>query len=508
MKKYIYITGALILVIVVGVVVTRGSSARAKEEVIIVKSGTVKEEVTETGKVMAANAVELGFERSGKVLISKKNVGDTVQPNDIIAQLDTTEVTTNVAEAKATLQLEQAKLTELQVIPQSGAQVALASSTVEYESARLNLIKTLQAAYVSAEDGIHNKVDEFFIEPRSSQPSIKFKTAHYQQEIIESGRVEVEERLEALTFVMPTLSVNKNIVAESARIKTDLAEIKLFLDTTALALNSAEVSTGYSIAMLNEWKAHLVEARASIDEAINLVMAAELKYTNAEAALLVAEKRVTDEAKGTQAQQIRAQRARVAQAEAQLANANAQLAKSYIRSPISGIVTKQQARVGEIVTANTPLVSVISDAQFEIEIMVPEQDLSKVKVGQVADVVLDAYGPGVTLEALVVRIDAIETVVDDESLYKTILQLSTSDEIIRPGLTAHVTIRGEVRENVLSVPERAVITRNSEEMVMIKLGQRDAQEVTVKTGLRGSNGFIEIISGLQEGDQVVVSLPK
>ena len=58
------------------------------------------------------------------------------------------------------------------------------------------------------------------------------------------------------------------------------------------------------------------------------------------------------------------------------------------------------------------------------------------------------------------------------------------------------------RENVLIIPQRAVIEKNGKKIVRIPSG-KNYQEIEVQTGLRGSEGEIEIISGLREGDKVI-----
>ena len=72
-------------------------------------------------------------------------------------------------------------------------------------------------------------------------------------------------------------------------------------------------------------------------------------------------------------------------------------------------------------------------------------------------------------------------------------------------MTANINILTAYREDVVSVPQRAIITKNGDKIVRI-LEEEKIKEVKVKVGLRGSDGNTEIISGVNEGDKVIVFL--
>jgi multidrug efflux pump subunit AcrA (membrane-fusion protein) len=88
--------------------------------------------------------------------------------------------------------------------------------------------------------------------------------------------------------------------------------------------------------------------------------------------------------------------------------------------------------------------------------------------------------------------------------YRTVLLFSTIDPRIKSGMTANLTIHGDSREGVLAVPQRAVISHDGQNIVE-KVIDGKTVDTPVETGLRGSEGTIEILSGLNEGDQVVAS---
>jgi macrolide-specific efflux system membrane fusion protein len=76
------------------------------------------------------------------------------------------------------------------------------------------------------------------------------------------------------------------------------------------------------------------------------------------------------------------------------------------------------------------------------------------------------------------------------------------DERVKPGMTANAEILTDKREGVLYVPQRSVVTRNGQKYAQIYRNGK-IEEKIVQTGLRGSDGNIEIISGLNEGDKIL-----
>ena len=131
-------------------------------------------------------------------------------------------------------------------------------------------------------------------------------------------------------------------------------------------------------------------------------------------------------------------------------NIKAQISKTIISSPIRGIVTKQDAKAGEIVNASSPVVSVISDASFQVEANLPEADVSKVKINDSAKLTLDAYGSDTAFAAKVISIDPAETIIEGVSTYKITFEFDKEDERIRSGLTANIDILTKKKEGVLA----------------------------------------------------------
>ena len=255
---------------------------------------------------------------------------------------------------------------------------------------------------------------------------------------------------------------------------------------------------------INGWVADIAAARTELDTAVAALTTAQTSRASAVSALDTDKKTLALQEAGSTSQDIEAQKAQVASAGAELASARAQLRKTLVTAPFDGVVTKMDATVGETVSPGVSAISMISSGIFQIECFVPEINVALVKSGDTADVTLDAYGETL-FKARVASIDLAETVRDGVSTYRAILQFTDRDERIRSGMTANVRILTEKKENVISIPRRIVVERDGKKYVSVQTGEDEIVEKEVTTGSVSSSGAIEILTGLNEGDIVVLS---
>lgn len=513
--KFIKTNKITLFFIAVGVILI-GIYAAGKEtpspyETTSVKRGDVIQEVSVTGRVSGESEVDLAFESGGRVAKEPRPVGARVKKGDVLVQLDTTELTTLLAQATANRNYEVAKLAELKQGARSEDILVSRSKVESAQGALLDaqhaVFDKLHAAYTTSDDVIHNVVDQFFRNPRTSYPELTFALNDSKLEIeLESERPALEGILKSWASDVDEWESTADTTAAIAASEQNLATIKAFLEKLALAVNSLVAGTSPTQATLDSWKLAVSSARTNINTTITGSLAASEKYRAAERALLVAREELALKQAGPTAEAVSAQEARIAAVEATLENYDAQIAKMTLRAPIGGVVTTQEAKLGETVAAQAPIVSLMSEGSFKIEANIPEVDVAKVKVGDEAKVTLDAYGSDAIFLAEVTMIDPAETIVEGVSTYKVTLRFSEKDQRIRSGMTANIDIGTAKKEDVLVVPARAVTGKNGIKTVRVLTVVDNKEVVTereVTTGLRGSDGNIEITSGLGEGERVV-----
>jgi len=173
----------------------------------------------------------------------------------------------------------------------------------------------------------------------------------------------------------------------------------------------------------------------------------------------------------------------------------AQLKNSEIRSPTDGLLTAIKTIDGELVNDRTELFTISSHKNY-VRGEVDEEDVGEVKVGMEA--VLQVYA--FRTRQFTAKVSAIQPAADPETQrYTIVLDLENPPENLMAGMTGEMNIITGTHKNVPLVPTRALIV---DQALIVKNGVVRAR--TVKVGYKTLD-FSEIISGLSEGDRVVLS---
>ncbi|HPN96584.1 MAG TPA: efflux RND transporter periplasmic adaptor subunit [Candidatus Moranbacteria bacterium] len=210
-----------------------------------------------------------------------------------------------------------------------------------------------------------------------------------------------------------------------------------------------------------------------------------------------------------------AQRAVIRKAEAAVTQIYAQFADTVLYSPMDGIIIRRNGEVGETITANsaasnTPVVTVAQEGDLDVKADVPESDIVKIALGQKADITLDAFTSQDVFEGEVIDIEPASTIIQDVVYYKVKFKILNYDQRIKNGMSADLDIKTNSKNNVVSVPERAIKEENGKKYVEILKDAKTntIEKVYVTTGLRGNDGMMEIASGLTGGEKVVTLTKK
>lgn len=174
-------------------------------------------------------------------------------------------------------------------------------------------------------------------------------------------------------------------------------------------------------------------------------------------------------------------------------------------SPIDGEVIVAKTQPGQTVTTGEAVV-VLSD-RLITRAQVDETDIGKVKLGQAAFIIIDAY-PEIKINAKVDHIYYESRTVNNVTIYDCDLIPETIPEFFRSGMNATVDFVEQRKENVLLVPAEAIIKENGETFVLVKQeGNGAIIRRSVKTGISDDKNT-EIISGIDAKDIVVIKSRK
>ena len=180
--------------------------------------------------------------------------------------------------------------------------------------------------------------------------------------------------------------------------------------------------------------------------------------------------------------------------------ARVQLDKTRIVAPFAGIVGLRRVSAGEYITAGQALVNLEAIDPIKADFRVPERFLPAIRVGQSIRIKVDAF-PDETFEGRVYAIDPRLDVAGRSLLVRAVVP--NSDQRLRPGLFARVTVLLQLKEDALSVPEQAIVPQGDDQFVF-KIVDGKARMTKVVTGTR-RDGRVEIVEGLSAGDEVVTA---
>ncbi len=184
-----------------------------------------------------------------------------------------------------------------------------------------------------------------------------------------------------------------------------------------------------------------------------------------------------------------------------------QIEENQIKAPIVGQVTKINYEIGEQISGLGPVISLLTENNFEIEVYVAESDISKLEINNEALITFDALDDDYQLLGRVYFIEPAATSISDVIYYKVKIELDLNDSdfsLIKSGMTANVDIITNFKKQVFTLPLRAVLSRDNGDRYVRVLEGKNLKEVSVQVGLSGDQGLVEVISNeLQEGDLIV-----
>jgi RND family efflux transporter MFP subunit len=249
-------------------------------------------------------------------------------------------------------------------------------------------------------------------------------------------------------------------------------------------------------ALVRQARAVLEEARLTNERSGKLweqSLIARAQVDAAAAALQVAEGRYQDAV-----EEVRNRQAVLAQRRSELELARQQLADTNLVSPIDGAVGQRQASVGEYLAPGAPVATLVRLHPLRLRVAVPEREAAAVQVGQAVKVTVE--GEAAEHGGRVAR---LSPAIQEQNRTLTIeAEIPNERGLLRPGSFARASIVTQAAQPTVMVPASAIVTfAGIEKVLSVKDGK--SVERRVRTGRR-DGGLVEIVSGLNAGDPVVV----
>ena len=415
-------------------------------QVVAVARGNLTATISPTGEVYAPRQTELSFDVN-KIELTELNVaaGQQVKAGDVLARIDPTTLERAVTQAQANLTVAQSELEKVQNpytdLDLAGAQRAVTQAQVNLENAQKNLI------LVQTDSDNAQRIRDLEYEANWYEANYGESLTKYEQ-----GRI-TKERLD--------LDWNGLVTAK---------------ENLERALLSREIDLANAQDQVAQAEYNLQKAQESL---------AEIQA-------------------GPDPKDVEVAQAKVTSAQAALEDAQDALEAATMVAPFDGTVISTGAEVGDLVSSTTIVATLADLSNLRVRAFVDETDISQVEVGQEVEITFDAF-PGRKFQGQVLEVPLQGNLVQNVLTYEVPVSLEGPEGVpLKTGMTANLKIVVGQRENVLLVPALAVQQGEEGNVVMVQDSpQGSTVQTPVEVGL--SDGlYVEVLRGLNEGDQVVI----
>jgi HlyD family secretion protein len=460
---------------------------------VAVSRGTITQTVSGSGTVTADRTIDLGFDVTGTVREVLVQAGDTVVEGQTLALLDSRDLDAALASANAGLASARATLTQKQTGSATAQEIASARAAVEsatkaYEDLAAGpspaelasaqaAVAGAQAAYTAAQT--ESEVGSSTLRSLKAtleQARIALQSAQAAYDRI-AWRSDVGASSEAAELQDATISYEKALADYNAQLVTNGPDAESAIATARANLLSAQTN----LADLTPTEADIASAKASLESAKATLAGLTSAASDTEVAIA---------------------QAGVDSAEQAVKQAQVNLEQAALRAPFGGVISDVAMVPGS--SAGDAAMTVIDQDPLHVELTLSENDVVKAEVGQMVKLTSDALSDWNAV-GTVRYVGPNGTESNGVVTYLVRVDLPGGNSRIRVGMTLNVDIVTAERQNVLIVPNAAILPQGDGYIVQVIGADGMTQNQPIETGI--SDGTqTEITSGVVEG-QKVISLP-
>jgi HlyD family secretion protein len=444
----------------------QSQSSEPEFETYAVERQAILSTVSATGSIEPEDQVSLVFRAAGPIARVLVDTGEAVQEGQLLAELDTTDLTLALANSKVAEEIAQAQLAKL-LVPPDPDDVAAAQAAVEVAQTAVAsaeaALSSAQATYLDLLEG-PNATQQTINEAQLRQAEIALKQAQQAYNKIKD-QPDVGLRPEAAQLEQATVSFE---VAKAQAAKTE------------------EPAT-----------------QAQLSQALNGIAQAESALRNAQAQVVNAQNNLDALLEGPEDEDITIARAQVKQAQLNQLQAENSLNNARIVAPFGGVISELNAKEGEIASAALPAVVLTNLDQFKMKVLVDEIDVRQVEVGQPVRLTIDAL-PGTEVTGEITEIAPTPTNASGTVAYVVTIVPDPVDAPLRVGMSATASITTAEVNDAIVVPNRFIqLDRESGDASVYKLVDGKPVRQQVELGLRNERAS-QILAGVAEGDEIAL----
>jgi len=467
-----------------------------------VSRGEVQQSIITPGQLVNYQTIDIPAGTTTLVEAVNVRPGDAVQAGDILVQLGGQErIEANLAAAEiATLEAQEivddifanAALHQAEAMQTiSSAQQTLNALAVDVP---LQQTEALQAI-AEAQDAVASA--EYHLNSLGATASEANLTAAQSQVTITTQTLERAKKTYDPYRDKPDNNLNKAYYG-AAWAAAQQAHDTAVRQLNALTGSPSDLILAQKEAELAVAQAQLAQAQATYDALAAGIPPAELAL--AEAQLAQAQTAYEALEEGIDPDELALAQANLGMAQLDLSLAEANLDALTITAPFDGVVLSVSVQVGEMVSQGSHVLQMADPQALEVLVSVVEEDYPLVAVGQPVELYFDA-APELEVAGQVERI-VPKRIEGSLPQYQVYISMDDVPDMVVDGMTADAAIILAQSGEVLRLP-RALVQANSDSTATVRVWMHDhTEERSLTVGLRGDT-FIEILSGLKEGEQVV-----
>lgn len=498
-KKLVRRAISLTIVLIVGVVLISKNNVAAPTVVpqkpvvnlITAAEFAGKQELSLIGTARAFTEAQITSERSGRVTSVNTSLGHVVQAGQVIASLE------NASERAAVLQAE--GVYDAAVASAAQSEVGVDQAETNLTAAKNAAVSAFQSSYNTTNNVVLNSIDDFFSSADTKIPGLRIdgrgKTAELNAE-----RVAFQSILSVWQDKSNTLSADSDLDNELNYAKENVKRTINFLDTFLTIFTQQDSQARYTQAEVDGFIAEFTSVKASL-------LAQQSSIDGVLAGLSTARESLRRAQLASSGGATSAADAQVKQALGMLRAAQANLAKTILRSPISGTVNSLSIKVGDFINSFSLVAVVANNSALEIVTYVSEAERNLIAIGDTVTIE-ESYQGTVTQIAPAV----------DKDTRKIEVRIATESNDIVNGDTVRIvksTADEDVTPDKIEVPLSAikfdvengfVFKVDDSKLVAqpVKLGVVRGNSVTVVEGLTTTDKIVEDARGLSSGTEIVV----
>ncbi len=435
-------------------------------EIITVGRNKIASTVSATGNIQPEAQTSLTFRTAGRIDKVLVTAGQPVTKGQLLAQLETNDLTLALAQAKISLEISQAQLAKLEKPP---SQNDLAAAQAAVELAQVG-VAGAEAALNSAQANYR----QLYVGTSEDQ-----KTVNIAQ--VRQAEANVKQAQQAYNQVRNLPNIGE--LPQSAQLEQATVSLEVARAQAALTEKTPD--------------------QAQVASALNQIAQAQVGLRQAQSNVVTARNNLQTLVEGAKKEDLEIAQAQVRQAQLSQLQAENSQANAQLTAPTDGVISQVNVRQGELSASSLPAFILTNLQSFSMKVLVDEIDVRQVQVGQPVSLTLDAL-PDAHITGKVTEISPTSNNVNGVIAYEVIIVPNPTDAPLRAGMSAAAIITTAQVDGVILVPNRFIqIDRQTKQAVVYKMlnGAPVLQEVEL--GLRNETDS-QVVAGLDDGDQVAL----